>query len=378
MTDKYLTFDDVQILPQYSEVDSRDDVSLITQFTENYKIELPFIASCMPDVCEEEMAIAMWKAGGVGVIHRFMNIHDQAHMVKNVVQSIHLTVNQAPDNWTWKLPRVITPVVAAAIGVTDDYLTRAQALLIAGANVLMLDVAHGHHKNVKEAMRKLIILKNDYKFDIIAGTIATPDAANDLTEWGADALRVGVGGGSACETRIRTGIGVPQLQAVDNITHQQRLEFVEGWCRVNETKISIPILSDGGIRYPGDIAKVIVAGASTVMMGNLFAGTDEAPGTELFTGQWPNIKTKRIYKGAASASQKVNYNGAASYIEGATKIIDARGPVRDIIKSLEEGLRSSLSYVGAYNIPEFQSKGKLIQITQAGMVEAHPHMLFQQ
>ena len=364
----YLTFSDVQIVPMYSEIESRDDVSLETQLTKNYRLETPFVASPMPDVCETKMAIAMWELGGVGIIHRFMTIDEQVNMVKHMWVYTNAWHSENPIELHFA-----NPVIAAAIGVTGDYFNRARALVDAGhANVLMLDVAHGHHRNVKLAMHKLLSLKGEFQFDIIAGTIATPEAAGALIDWGADALRVGVGGGSACETRIRTGVGIPQLQAILNI-HTSDI--------VNARSVpyaNIPILSDGGIRYPGDVAKALIAGASTTMMGHLFAGTDESPGIELITGQFPDTKIKRVYKGAASASQKLNYNGAANYIEGATKIIDARGPVSNVFGGLEDGLRSSLSYVGAATISGFKAKGKLIQITQAGMVEAHPHMLFQQ
>jgi len=363
-----LTFDDVQILPEYSSIRTRDSVCLKTRFTKQYQIEIPYVASCMPDVCEVDMACAMWHAGGVGVIHRFMTIDDQSRMVESVWKHIKDELSRWPNRKQDRHFDPISlrkdyPVVAAAIGAVDDYFSRAVSLLMSGANVLMLDVAHGHHENVKVAMGELIKLRNEYSFDIIAGTIATSQAALDLIDWGADALRVGVGGGSACETRIRTGIGVPQLQSVMDVA-----EAADTY--------DIPIVSDGGIRYPGDVAKAIVAGAETVMMGNLFAGCDESPGMELVTGKWPDIKKQRIYKGAASASQKLGYNGAVSYVEGATKIIDARGPVSEMIKSLEEGLRSSLSYVGAEDIEQFQSKARFIRITNAGMIEAHPHMLY--
>lgn len=358
-----LTFDDVQILPEYSSIRTRDSVCLKTRFTKQYQIEIPYVASCMPDVCETDMACAMWELGGVGVIHRFMGIEAQSKMVQMVWKYINERRRYAGKVDDYDYLHLQSPVVAAAIGAVDDYFSRAVSLLMSGANVLMLDVAHGHHENVRVALDELSKLKNEYTFDVIAGTIATSQAALDLIDWGADALRVGVGGGSACETRIRTGIGVPQLQSVMDVA-----EAADTY--------DIPIVSDGGIRYPGDVAKAIVAGAETVMMGNLFAGCDESPGMELVTGKWPDIKKQRIYKGAASASQKLGYNGAVSYVEGATKIIDARGPVSEMIKSLEEGLRSSLSYVGAEDIEQFQSKARFIRITNAGMIEAHPHMLY--
>lgn len=344
-----LTFDDVQIVPKYSEIASREFIDTRTAFTRNYELVTPFVAAPMDTVCEVDVAFALWMWGGAGVIHRFCTIEQQKGMIASLCDKIANA--EQPENW-------VSPI-AAAIGANGDSIERAKQLLRYGANIIVIDVAHGHHLNVKECLRELQSLKSDYEFDIVAGSIATEEAANDLAEWGADALRVGVGGGSVCETRVRTGIGVPQLQAVINIAKSA----------------NIPIISDGGIRYPGDAAKAMAAGADSVMIGSLFAGTDESPGEVFIAGQWPNDKPMKIYRGLASATTKLKYVGAASHVEGASKIIEGRGSINRIVNGLLDGLRSSMSYVGASNVKEFRTNSEFIRITPAGLAEAHPHLL---
>ena len=339
-----LTFDDVQIEPRYSDIEGRDSAEIDTLFTRNYGIMVPFIASPMDTVCDHEMAAALLKVGGVGVIHRFMPIEQQVASVKKLV-------GNPPFPGKPPVP------VAVAIGVNGDSKERAGRLIDAGATVLVIDVAHGHHKLVKEMLNWLTL--SGCECDIVAGSIATKEAALDLQEWGADALRVGVGGGSVCETRIRTGIGVPQLESVIEVASVAK----------------VPVISDGGIRYPGDIAKALAAGADSVMIGSLFAGTDEAPGEMFIAGEWPYTKRMKIYRGLASATTKLKYAGAASHVEGASKMIEARGPVESIIKDLADGLTSSMSYVGAHNLSEFRSRSRFIRITPSGLAEAHPHLL---
>jgi IMP dehydrogenase len=199
--------------------------------------------------------------------------------------------------------------------------------------------------------------KDYFRFDIIAGSIATKQAALDLQEWGVDGLRVGVGGGSVCETRIRTGAGVPQLQAVFDVAEVAK----------------VPFISDGGIRYPGDAAKALAAGADSVMIGSLFAGTDEAPGEIFVAGKWPDIKLMKVYRGLASATTKLKNGGAASHVEGASKMVECRGTVTQMIQEIVDGITSSMSYVGASNLEEFRTRAEFVKITSSGLAEAHPH-----
>jgi IMP dehydrogenase/GMP reductase len=345
---KALTFDDVNIIPKYSEVASRKNVFTKSSVSTNFELDIPLIAAPMDTVCGSDMAIELGGGGALGCIHRFCSIEQQAAMVRDTWQILKFDGTEAP-------------LVCAAVGATGDYEERTLALIKAGARIIVIDVAHGDHEHVVVAIKKLKKMSavEGIKFDVVAGSIATAEAALRLIEAGADCLRVGVGGGSACETRIRTGIGVPQLQAVMDVADVS----------------TVPIISDGGIRYPGDVAKALAAGADTVMIGGLFAGTDEAPGEIFISGQWPNNKRMKMYRGSASATAKLAVHGHAEHVEGASKLIEARGTVRTIVNDLMEGVRSSMSYVGAHNLVEFRRNAEFVRITTAGLNEAHPHML---
>jgi IMP dehydrogenase len=286
--------------------------------------------------------------GGLGVIHRFMSIDEQCEAVKAVV-----TVVKASGRTAEYSP------VAVAIGVNGDSQERATKVLASGANVVVIDVAHGHHINVKKMVEWLKARQDCYQFDIIGGSIATKEAAEDLQKWGVAGLRLSVGGGSICSTRIMTGCGVPTLQTVFDVAEVA----------------TVPIIADGGIRYPGDAAKALAAGADGVMIGSLFAGTDESPGEIFVAGNWPDIKHMKVYRGLASATTKLKYTGAASHVEGASKMVEMRGPVKNMISELLDGITSSMSYVGASNLVEFRARAKFIRITPNGTIEAHPHLL---
>jgi IMP dehydrogenase len=220
-------------------------------------------------------------------------------------------------------------------------------------------VAHGDHVHVQHALDWLNRLSNRGSFDVIAGNIATADAARRLEDWGADALRVGIGGGSMCETRVRTGIGIPQFSAI---------------CDVVEVA-NVPVISDGGIRYPGDVAKALGAGCDSVMIGSLFAGTDESPGDIFISGQWPHNKKMKMFRGSASATAKMAVNGNTEHVEGASRLVESKGSVKKVIRDIEQGVRSAMSYVGASNLSQFRQAAKFVKITNAGLIEAHPHGL---
>jgi IMP dehydrogenase len=257
--------------------------------------------------------------------------------------------------------RTKTPVICAAVGANGDSIGRSRALIRAGVNVLVIDVAHGHHLNVKKTIEAIRSISEELKMkvDIVAGNIATAAAAEDLEEWGADSLRVGIGGGSVCETRIRTGVGVPQLTAVDNIS------AISG----------IPIISDGGIRYPGDVVKALAAGADTVMVGSLLAGTDEAPGDVFVSGQWPNTKNFKMFRGSASATIKMEKNGHTNHVEGASKMVEHKGSVIRVIDDIMDGVTSAMSYLGVSDIEQLCEVAEFVEISNAGLREAHPHLL---
>ncbi len=347
----FLTYDDIQLVPSFSSVASRKNISLKTKVSRNYQLCIPLVASCMDTVCESEMAIALAEVGGVGCIHRFMSIEHQAKEVTQVVNALYNdTVSKIWYNSGIETKQI--PVMAA-VGANGDYADRAGALVNAGANIILIDVAHGHHENVKDAIYKLKSMLPNH-IDVIAGNIASAKAAQDLEYWGADGLRVGVGGGSLCTTRIKTGFGVPNVTCL-----QQILEVA-----------NIPVMADGGIRTSGDIAKALALGSHCVMLGSLIAGTKEAPGQVI---EKPNGLYKR-YRGAASLETKSVHGQEQRNVEGESTVIPFKGGVKFVVAGLLDGIKSALSYGGANNLKEFRPE--FVIVTNAGQAEAKPHLLF--
>ena len=340
-----LTYDDIQLVPGYSEINSRQEIELFTQLTTNYNIRVPLIASPMDTVCDHVMAIAMAKMGGVGCIHRFMSIEDQSLEVS--ITSRQVNNQDTKEEWNSTIP------VMAAIGANGDYLERARELVKNGANVILIDVAHGHHSFVKDALEQLKKHMPSH-VDIIAGNIATRQGAIDLINWGTDALRVGIGGGSLCTTRVKTGFGVPNVTSLTEIAEVS----------------NVPIIACGGIKSSGDIAKALAVGASSVILGSLLAGTKEAPGAII---EKQNGLYKR-YRGAASLETKITHGQATRNVEGESTVIPFKGGVKFIVDGLLDGLKSALSYAGARNLTEFHPD--YIVVSQAGVNEARPHLLY--
>lgn len=354
-----LTYDDIQLIPLFSSIKSRKDIKLHTLLSRRYGLLNPIVASPMDTVCDYNMALKMAALGGVGCIHRFMSIEDQCDAVQQLYQRIYGEgfgvaiaedwVMYSGDDWHSEISLV--PIMAA-IGVSEEDKNRAKSLTEAGANVILIDVAHGDHQNVIDMIKWCKENLND-KVDIIAGNIATADAAERLQDAGADGLRVGIGGGSLCSTRVKTGFGVPNVSCIEDIM-----------------KVAdVPVMADGGIRSSGDIAKALAIGASCVMLGSLIAGTDEAPGKIIET---PKGLYKR-YRGSASLETKTVHRQAQRNVEGESTIIPYKGGVKFIINGLLDGVRSALSYGGAdslYNYcPEY------VIVTNSGIHEANPHLL---
>ena len=399
---KYLTYDDVNIVPKYSELESRDKVKLNTQFTKNTELTIPIVSSPMDTVTEEDMAIEMMEWGGVGVIHRFNTIEEQSKMMKSLHREWdswfdigtnirgddeERTIDKEWQEWWDGYSRSNPPTkedwkdlkdrffwadsmirdekawkkkpLCAAIGVTGDYLERAKELVLNGCNVILIDVAHGHHKFVGEAIEE--IKSKISNTEVIAGSIATGDGAKFLCEKGADAIRVGVGNGSLCETRIRTGVGIPQVSALID-------------CVTVADSYDVPIIADGGIRNVGDVCKGLGCGADTIMVGSLLSGTKESPGSIEKKGQWPNEQLFKKYRGSASLDSKSD-RGEDKNVEGNHKVIPYKGKVKRIINDIRDGISSSCSYVGASNLEEYRSLVELVEVTRAGQVEAQPHLL---
>lgn len=348
------TFDDIQIIPKYSEVQSRSTCDIKTRFTKNYMLASPYVSSPMDTVTDFEMASFMMGYGGVGVLHRFMSIEEQ------VKKTIEVKLARISHGMVYSDPEAI---VCAAIGATGDYQERAKELVKAGAVTIMIDVAHGNTKQVKDALQWCKQNLHDY-VDVIAGNVATREGARNLAEWGADAVRVGIGNGSLCETRIRTGIGVPQVTALN--------ECIRG---VEESGNDVPIIADGGMRVPGDIAKALSLGADTVMVGSLLSGTRESPGEIQKVGMWPNEQLFKKYRGSASAETKKAHGMEDKNVEGNSKLIPYKGKAKRILDDITDGLKSSMSYVNANNLTEFRLNSEHVVITQNGLIEAKPHLL---
>lgn len=347
-----LTYDDIQLVPSFSKVVSRRNINLSTLVTKNYGLQIPLVASCMDTVCESEMAVAMAELGGVGCIHRFMTIEQASKQVAAVVSRIDRIKPTWDFNNAYFIASQKNIPVMASVGANGDFLERAIELVIAGANIILIDVAHGHHENVRLAIE--VLKKNlPAHVDIIAGNIASAAAAKDLEAWGADGLRVGVGGGSLCTTRLKTGFGVPNVSCLESIV----------------AVTNIPVIADGGIRTSGDIVKALALGSSAVMLGSLIAGTKEAPGKmiEKATGLF------KRYRGAASLETKTAHQQEERNVEGESTVIPFKGGVKFVVEGLLDGVRSALSYGGADHLKAFRPE--YVQVTNAGLAEAKPHLL---
>ena len=331
-----LTYDDVLLVPQYSDIRSRSEIDLQT-----YNFKLPIISSPMDSVTESDMAIAMDKAGGLGIIHRYNDINEQVEEVIKVKKQ--------------------TNKVAAAVGISGDYLERSSELIKNGCNILCLDVAHGHHILMKEALSTLRKNCGDL-VTIIAGNIATPQGYMDLSNWGADIIRANIGGGSICTTRVQTGHGFPGLQTIFDCDHIR-----------NSFNLKTGIIADGGVRNSGDIVKALAAGADFVMIGSLLAGTDETPGAVMINPE--NQMKFKIYRGMASKEAQKDWKGSYSSHEGVSSTVPYKGSVHDVLGDLERGIRSGLSYSGVRTIKQLQEKAVWIKQTNASQIEGSPHIL---
>ena len=467
-----LTFDDVLLLPGYSEVTAKD-VSLVTKLTRNINLNLPLVSAAMDTVTEAGLAIALAQEGGIGIVHKNLTVQEQAEQVRRVkkfesgvvkdpitidhtatiAELIELTrangISGVPvmkdgdlagivtrrdlrfeTDTSQSISAIMTPRnqlvtvkegassdevqrllhqhriekilvvddagalkglitvkdfdkaesfpdackdqygqlrVGASVGTSADTDERVDALVTAGVDVLVVDTAHGHSMNVLNRVRWI---KDSYPtVDVIGGNIATGDAALALADAGADGVKVGIGPGSICTTRIVTGMGVPQISAVSNVADAL-------------ASTDIPLIADGGIRFSGDISKALVAGAHSVMLGGMFAGTEEAPGeVELFQG-----RTYKSYRGMGSIGAMAQKQGSSDrYFQdssaGSEKLVPEgiegrvpyKGPVSAIIHQLMGGVRSSMGYVGCVSIPEMRTKPQFVRVTSAGMSESHVH-----
>ncbi|MEM4401966.1 MAG: IMP dehydrogenase [Candidatus Caldarchaeum sp.] len=469
-----LTFDDVLLVPKRSAIRSRREVSTRTFFTKRIELEIPVVSAAMDTVTEAEMAVAMAREGGIGVLHRFNTVEQQVQLVKAVKRAENIAIEEPytigpeatvaeaeelmrlknvsglivvnpsrkllgmltrrdllfrpreakvaecmtpadrvvtarPDitleeakqifmrHKVEKLPLVDSEnhvkglvtsadivkklmyphasrdlkgrlMVAAAVGVKEDAVDRAESLTAAGADVLVIDVAHGHTEMVIRTLRKIHQSLGD-DVEVVAGNVATAEGVEDLAAAGASAVKVGVGPGSVCTTRVVAGVGVPQLTAVMD-------------CAEAAEAMDVPVIADGGIRSSADVVKALAAGASTVMIGRLLAGTDESPGAVVVR----NGRKMKIYRGMASfyamlakdsrAGEDDILQDASDYsfmAEGVEAYVPYKGSASDVLRQLVAGLRSGLSYLGAYSIEELQRNAVFIRMTEAGLKESLPH-----
>lgn len=363
-----LTFDDVLLVPGYADF-PRLEIDLSTSLTKKIKLAIPVISAPMDTVTESKLAITLANLGGIGIIHRNLMIGDQAEEVKKV--------------------KAQNLLVGAAIGANKGFEERVDALIKAGTDVVVVDSAHGFSKGVINTIKH--IKKNYPKQDVIGGNVATFEGAKALVLAGADAIRVGMGPGSICTTRVVSGMGVPQITAI--------LETVRA-----AQKTKIPIIADGGIKYSGDMVKALAAGASTVMMGSFFASTVESPGTvitlteDMVPNRFKSIANQKSHPGSSYQFKQYRGMGSIAAMQEGTKIraedefhgksyskdriliaegvegfVPVKGTVKELVEQAVGGMRSGMYYIGAKTIPELWKKAKFIQITQASLTESHPH-----
>ncbi len=360
-----LTFDDVLLLPGYSDF-TRDQIDLFTNLTKKIKLSIPFVSSPMDTVTEGKLAIALARLGGIGIIHRNLSVENQAKEIAEVKKQKFL--------------------IGAAVGASKGFESRASALVKTGVDVIVVDSAHGFSKGVIEATS---YIKKNFKIEVIAGNIATADGAKALIKAGADGLRVGMGPGAICTTRIISGMGVPQITALLEISKISK-------------KAKIPIIADGGIRYSGDMVKAFAAGASAVMMGGFFAQAQESPGKtvllrrEQVPGRFQSVFNKKhetfrfkeyhamgsisaMKRGAKVKSEDEfhgkSYKERVLIAEGVEGLVPVKGTVKELIDQAIGGIKSGMYYVGAKNIEELWTKKQFIQITQSSLTESHPHSI---
>ncbi len=340
-----LTFDDVTLIPKYSEV-LPSDVDTSIKLTKNIKLKVPLLSSAMDTVTESKMCIAIAKAGGIGVIHRNLDIKKQIMEIKKV--------------------KAKNLKVGAAVGAGPLEIKRAEALLREKIDLIVVDTAHAHTKKVAEIVKKITKIKSK-KTTLCVGNIATIEAAKFLSKLGVDAIKVGIGPGSICTTRLVAGIGVPQLSAI--MAAKKGLG-----------KKKIMLIADGGIKFSGDISKALAAGADAVMIGSLLAGSNESPG-KIIKKNGKYFKSFRgmgsigaMNKGSADRYFQKKQKDSSKYVpEGVEGLIKYKGPVEKIIFQLIGGLKSSMGYLGSKNIKNLRNKPKFVKITKAGFYESMVH-----
>lgn len=334
-----LSFDDILLIPQYSDIESRKYIDISNKLDDSITLQIPIISSPMDSVSETQMAISMNSVGGMSIIHRYNSIEKQVEMVKDFFKVY-------PEG-----------LVGIAVGAKEDYIERSIEAIKNGAKIIAIDVAHGHHLLVKKAVEKIRKNVSD-NIHLMVGNVATAEGYKFLANLPVQSVRIGVGNGSICSTRLQTGHGIPLLHSIlecDRIRkHNDPL-----------------IISDGGVKNSGDCVKAIAAGADFIMTGALLAGTFECPGKVIETlgGKF------KQYRGMASRESQLEWKGQSSSPEGVQTKIPYRGPVIPILEDIIGGIKSGLSYSGSRNIKEFKQKVKFVRQTSAGQLESTTHIL---
>ena len=357
-----ITFDDVLLIPAESHV-LPNEVDLSTQLADNLKLNIPIVSAGMDTVTEGKMAAAMAKMGGLGVIHKNLSIKAQADEVR-LAKNTPVTEadTHAAVDKDGKL------LVAAAVGVTSDTFERAEALFEAGADAIVIDTAHGHSAGV---LRKIKEIRDHFpKNTLIAGNVATGEGTRALFEAGVDVVKVGIGPGSICTTRVVAGVGVPQLTAIYDAADVAK-EFGK------------PIIADGGIKYSGDVVKALAAGGNAVMLGSMLSGTEEAPGD---VQQGADGRLVKSYRGMGSVGAMSQQHGSSDRYfqggvneanklvpEGIEAVVSYKGSVNNVVYQILGGLRSGMGYCGAENIQKLIETAQFVRISNAGLRESHPH-----
>lgn len=333
-------FDDILLVPQHSDITSRKSVDLSTGIGLNVKsivMRTPVIAAPMDTVCEENMAYSMRKLGGLGIIHRYMSIDKMREMLSFIMHTDPV-------------------VIGVAVGARGDYLERAFAAVMEGAKVILIDTANGHSQYAIDAV-KAIRRNIGNTIHIMAGNVSTYDGFIRLQDAGADSIRVGIGGGAVCTTRIVSGHGIPTLASIIDV--RERIPYGTG----------ASIVADGGIRNSGDAVKAFAAGADAVMLGSFLAGTDESPG-KIYSKDGEHFK---IFRGMASAEAQLDSNGKVSVAEGVETTVEYKGSLSTLIEDFRGGLGSGLSYSGVNNLKELYENAMYIPVSQASVGESIPH-----
>jgi len=326
-----LSYGDALLVPQRSPVDSRSDVDLSTRLTPSIGLDVPLVSAAMDTVTEADLAVALSRAGGFGVVHRFLTVDEQAAVVAAVAAAGER--------------------VGAAVGIDEDYVARTRAVVDAGVTAVVVDVAHGHLERALDAVATLRETFPD--LDLVAGNVATPAGVEDLAAAGADCVKVGIGPGSHCTTRKVAGAGVPQLTAVDD-------------CATAAADLDVTICADGGIRSSGDAVKALMAGADTVMLGSLFAGTEEAPG-RIVEVDGERYKRSRGMATTAAARERNDKEAAVGVDEGVEALTPYAGPLADVVDEFSAGLRSGLSYCGGHTIGAARAKAEFVRVAPSAM-----------